>query len=524
MLAIEVRLIAGSYHATPWGRQVNEGAVEWPPSPWRVLRALISAWYKNCEGVSEQTLEGIINKLSELPVYELPPAIEMHTRHYMPLYHGDTAKVFDAFLRLGKNNRLIIQWPEADLTPEEETALDLLLSKISYFGRAESWAELKRTDKVTNANSFPKHEGNSVDNGFELVGTLACMQPGEYLAWKLGFGKSKSEEKPQKRLKRGKKKSEESGDLPKTILEALKAETTQLKRAGWSQPPGSKWVSYARKTDAFEVQYFPDFSEDKLPLPTAARFAVASAVPPKLVHSISLAERFHAALVKYSDNAEVFTGCDTEKKPISGNMHASIHCETNPWDVKSDNGSITHVSVYAPMGFNAKSRYALDRVKKVWGHGGHDVKLLLLGIGNPEDFSAPNKGAECRIFQESRVWVSSTPFIPTRHPKITRGGKPKLDDKGLWIGSPAHDLARLLVLQGKPAPMKITSVPSTMLGGREVRWLKFARERKTGGGRRADTRGYGFIIEFPEPVKGPIAAGYASHFGLGLFVPMKEEG
>ena len=30
------------YHATPWGAPVNEAQVEWPPSPWRVCRALLA--------------------------------------------------------------------------------------------------------------------------------------------------------------------------------------------------------------------------------------------------------------------------------------------------------------------------------------------------------------------------------------------------------------------------------------------------------------------------------------------------
>jgi len=40
VIAISFKFPAGRYHATPWGRHVNEGAVEWPPSPWRILRAL----------------------------------------------------------------------------------------------------------------------------------------------------------------------------------------------------------------------------------------------------------------------------------------------------------------------------------------------------------------------------------------------------------------------------------------------------------------------------------------------------
>jgi len=31
MLIIELEFPAGRYHANPWGRNVNEGEVEWPP-------------------------------------------------------------------------------------------------------------------------------------------------------------------------------------------------------------------------------------------------------------------------------------------------------------------------------------------------------------------------------------------------------------------------------------------------------------------------------------------------------------
>ena len=43
---IAIRFPLGRYHATPWDRSVNEGAVEWPPSPWRLLRALVAS-YRN---------------------------------------------------------------------------------------------------------------------------------------------------------------------------------------------------------------------------------------------------------------------------------------------------------------------------------------------------------------------------------------------------------------------------------------------------------------------------------------------
>ena len=49
MLAIRFLFPAGRYHATPWGRHVNEADVEWPPSPWRLLRALIATWHRKLD-------------------------------------------------------------------------------------------------------------------------------------------------------------------------------------------------------------------------------------------------------------------------------------------------------------------------------------------------------------------------------------------------------------------------------------------------------------------------------------------
>jgi len=42
MLALSFTFPGGRYHATPWGRHVNEADLEWPPSPWRIVRALIA--------------------------------------------------------------------------------------------------------------------------------------------------------------------------------------------------------------------------------------------------------------------------------------------------------------------------------------------------------------------------------------------------------------------------------------------------------------------------------------------------
>ena len=54
MIAISLRFLTGRFHATPWGHHVNEGVVEWPPSPWRLLRALVATFYRaRPDGVTE---------------------------------------------------------------------------------------------------------------------------------------------------------------------------------------------------------------------------------------------------------------------------------------------------------------------------------------------------------------------------------------------------------------------------------------------------------------------------------------
>ncbi len=512
MLAIQINFVAGRYHATPWNKQVNEGEVEWPPSPWRFLRALIAVWYQKGQGlVTEETLVGLLEKLSVLPTYWLPPATLTHTRHYMPIGEIDkgvekTALVLDTFLAISKSTPLILEWKNVELSPHESQGLKVLLEGMGYFGRAESLTQTGILDSMElekikeNTRYFPANPMTefSDDNGTEPVKTLVCLGNEGYNLWK----------------KKNADKFKETG-FPESFFDALQVQTSHWKSKGWDKPPGSQWAFYARKKGALNglPEVAPKLSNKK-GRPTVARFAVACAVRPNLKHALSLAERVHKSLVKYSGGEPVFTGCDEAGMPLEKHRHASIFCERP--DEQSDlRKTISHITVYAPAGFNENAERALRGIKKVWGHGGHDVNLLLLGIGSLEDFT------DTELLAKSRRWESLTPFVPTRHPKSTRAGKPKLDaGNGLQIGTPEHDLLRLLKLEGR-VPTKITCNPLG-IGNRAL--LGFTLERRTGEGRKAGNRGYSCSLEFDDPVTGPISAGYGSHFGLGAFVPARNKG
>ena len=142
MIAIGIRFSAGRYHATPWGHHVNEGAVEWPPSPWRILRALIAVWHRKFSAdIPELFARRVLERLTEPPVFHLPKAALGHTRHFMPQKDplgSDKTKVFDAFVSVCPDDRLIIAWPHVILSSEEDNILVRLVSGLSYLGACPS--------------------------------------------------------------------------------------------------------------------------------------------------------------------------------------------------------------------------------------------------------------------------------------------------------------------------------------------------------------------------------------------------
>jgi len=128
MIAIQFTFPTGRWHATPWGRQVNEGAVEWPPAPWRILRALLSVWHHKCHDVPEDNMRRLIAALaSRQPSFHLPPAGQGHTRHFMPIASGKTTKIFDTFITLSPNQPVIAVWPHVTLDAGSRQLLSRLL-------------------------------------------------------------------------------------------------------------------------------------------------------------------------------------------------------------------------------------------------------------------------------------------------------------------------------------------------------------------------------------------------------------
>lgn len=519
MTVLELRFPAGRYHATPWGRHVNEGAVEWPPSPWRILRALIATWYLKAKGeIAEPVMRGLVEKLSSPPRFHLPRASTSHTRHYMPYNEGKnekTTKIFDTFVQLEPGAALLAAW-DVDLLPAELAVLRILTRRLGYLGRAEALLEACVTEGVAaiECNSHPLAEGDHPSEKQELVRLLSPMGPADYELWRQRWLAVRPAESVEKKKPAKKSKVTAAAEIPADVFSALHADTGELQSAGWNLPPGARYVDYVRPADAFASATRPKPPRGGT-RPTVARFSLASKVPPPITRAIAVAGQVHRMLCseKISNGHPIFTGANCRD-----HEHAHIFCES----MDDARARITHLTVYAPGGFDQAAIEALRRLQWTWGFEGHDLRTVLHGIGQPREFDSP-------LFGPARIWRSLTPFVSTRHAKTFRDGRPKMDARNGWQeGSAAHDLLRLLALNPKWEGAKIRKqlverdrpfVFGRELGQRRFRALEFQSLRHGGRGRRGHDSGAGFILEFPAPVNGPIALGYGAHFGLGLFVP-----
>lgn len=532
MIAIGICFLSGRYHATPWGRHVNEGAPEWPPSPWRLLRALIATWHHKGRGRwSEDTIRGLIGKLAERPpLYRLADASTGHTRHYMPT-DGKPTLVFDAFVSTRKSDEVIVAWPELDLPEEQHSALAQLTEVMGYLGRSESWVEARLLPNWSEdrANCRPLCEGQETEGEVERL--LTPVPEGDYALWREGFLKSRCQEAiARKRLRAEAKGGDPNAvkltntDLakiertaPLSVFDAMQIDSADLRSAGWSQPPGSRWGRWVREAGALErprPTYRP--RRDAGRGLTVARFSLHSTALPPLTDALRIGELARRALLRRSDGAPVFVGRDAAGHPLEGHRHAYyLACDDD------DDGRLDHLLVYAADGFDDAARRGLGALRELSRRDGlPPLRTVFEGLCLPATVGGFGRGGTLTpALARSRLWVSRTPYLLTRHPKISRTGEPKLDDSGLQIDGPEHQLRRELALRGLPDPVRVEAVGGARAQGRSVRWLHFARNRsRRGGGSNYGSLPFGFLIEFAEEVQGPLALGYAAHYGLGLFV------
>ena len=546
MFALAFRFPAGRYHATPWGRNVNEADVAWPPEPWRLLRALIAAWWRKGDRArwSEDNLARLIDRLAEtLPEYSLPHgAIHTHTRHYMPTGGLDkgrpkTTLVFDAFVRLPDGSTLVAAWEGVTLDTEAFAFAADLAGAVGYLGRAESWTECEALAEWNGAPNCRPLDGPLQGDPVRL---LAPHTPDAYAAERKRImddmrrrileapGRRPTERAVEKQLdKELKSRGRKAHTLPARLVDALALDTADYQDRGWSRPPAAREVVYARAPEA--APSVVARAAGRRPartartLPTVARFLLAGRPLPRIEDAVRIGELLRrAALAQFGwrhDEAAgrsiplapwEISGRDAGGKPLQDPSHP--HAFWLPEDADGD-GWIDHVSVFIAGGMNRDVQARLDRITRLWlapkqrsdevdAEPGavKEWRLALEGFGRPADFAG---GA--RIFGTSRHWRSVTPFLASGH---------------LKAAGYAGEVRRLLKRRGLDATdIEITVLPSIAVGGTPRRAIHFHRFRSRGREVQPDAAGALLDIVLPEAIEGPLAIGYGSHFGLGVFAP-----
>jgi CRISPR-associated protein Csb2 len=94
VLTIRLTFPWGRYYAHPWGQnpaRITEA--EWPPSPWRLLRAIAATWFQTNPGCepSPELIKTLETLGRELPTFVLPKASFIRAIHYQPNF-GATAR------------------------------------------------------------------------------------------------------------------------------------------------------------------------------------------------------------------------------------------------------------------------------------------------------------------------------------------------------------------------------------------------------------------------------------------------
>ena len=86
------------------------------------------------------------------------------------------------------------------------------------------------------------------------------------------------------------------------------------------------------------------------------------------------------------------------------------------------------------------------------------------------------------------------------------------------------EVRRLLKRRGLAADaVEVTSRREIAVGGTARRAVHFHRFRSRGREAQPDAAGALLDITLPKPIAGPLALGYGSHFGLGLFAPDSDD-
>jgi CRISPR-associated protein Csb2 len=552
----------GRFHATPWRTNPFDAPYgEWPPSPWRLTRAVVARWYQwhreKAGTWPEDELQKLIQALCNSKYCFYLPEQARHSiilRQYQPAEFGMGPANYKSF--------------EAQFTATDgaEQKLEAIAESV---GRHESYllvrVKKKRAQKRVEGilgTPLGKWRGLNPDPGSRGYGTNLtqdnawCVPPDESLLWFVEgdswtpdlaevldrclerivyFGRAEA----FTRISRTAdvppaanvilSESRISGSLVPVLVPCLDATRTDIERvtqdplAARNIPQGARLL-YGQRPPRPPARETPRRMPIR-PDTHLVQFALGWAVAPEQRATVRLTARFRAAALRnliriktkgatarwsdapagIRDEIVGMTGKNSHGEPLRG---PRTHAEFLLW---WHDGVPTRLLVWrGARPFDEDEREAMLRAASEelsWaaaGPGAEAWKIKLVPLDGAVPFPPGFDG------KSATVWRTSTPYVPPRH--HLRSGKVREPE------TIENQIRRELDARGHASNTELLSVEEVA----PPMWVAVHVPRRQADQRPfiGDRRGYHLQLVFSRPIVGPVRLGHSSSFGLGLFSPV----
>lgn len=483
---VEVGFPLGRYHATPWDAGANSGYVEWPPSPWRVMRALLAVAHARFIDIDDTVT--LLGRLGNPSAVESAPVTTGSTRHYMPdIKHrtddrGGTDLVIDSYASIQRRNGvpdLRVHW-DTDLNDHDLKLLTVLVENLPYLGRSESVCEAVVAEQAAQPDSTWWRIG-AVGDRVETVELLGA-----------------------------------EGVPTRSELEATPTMVRAKLRAAF--PPGTRLLGYGRDRTSFRRTVQWQRSQTSSEPITAIRLELHGSASVRMRDFLMPTDVAHGAVRKalhaLDGDTEVAAIIGKDGKGPSRQGHDHLHVVPIPGNVGGSRFSgstpIKALLLWTPRGMSSEAAGRICGIERLWTsdrvteNSFPAQRLLVAGLGQVSDVAA----GVVAEGEGSTTWVSATPYFPVRHRKRRTLHQWIEDDLNKELGY------RIATAQVEVAHVEVDDSRAT------VSDLVHFRRRRLREQREDVRQGFAVSVTLSKPVTGPLILGQLSHFGAGLFVPV----
>ena len=505
----------GRFHANPWRVfPFEDPHGEWPPSPWRLLRAILARSHqleRELEIQCDEWRESLVHAFCtstfswRLPSFSWrgpgirqyqPATFELDPREATKQEKGrevkipgertyQTTKIQDNFWVINSSkvafDSQVVWWIlEGDAWSNEFfDLLDACLHRMTYFGRAEAVTEIKRVEKLSNDVKV-----NCVLYKTPTSCSVPVLAPSE-----------------------------------DATLEKVQANTDDPSVANSTIPPGARWM-HAERPDKPPLKL--PISKPQIMKPTRLiQFAIGTRVSPPPNSVVVMTQRFRGRVIRkflggswqhanaeQREEARLLTGKEVDGLPSQNACHPHARFGIL-FDRETEKAA--RLLVWRNQAFTDKEQRAILNAAE------QELPLSFTKAGARDPWTVRLVPLDTQVIpppgfgdQAYTRWITVTPYVPPRY-VYGRRGRIKPGE------SPEEQLRHELSRQGYDA-----NGVDIKICDQSAEWIQVHRPRRhPDGPTNAQRRAYRVSLTFDIPVYGPLSLGHSSHFGLGMFVAVE---